>query len=370
MFTIEALASLVMVLLVPGEKGMAIIYTPLLAGGAAAIAGLMIGLYEKQLIAKERTASGPVVTGAKLQPKKKRKEKAEEKPAAAPATVPIRAIGDAPQPQPSPSVSTEAPATPPAAASAHPVSGMTSPPRTTAPQVAPAAQPPAAPATPRSVEERSPSIADDKLPAWMEKAMQQARLSQESPAEATASQEELRARLEQPVDLGMPVKTPTRETSGAASLEEIDSLVGSGAGASGAGDQLESLISSSAAGAPSQKPPSTASGIRAAIFHTDLDQRRHIASMLAGIGISIAFEADSEEDALLQLLNENVDVIVTSPDVASRTPAEFLKKLRKASQFALIVGYGDGGFEGSKEIAVSWTPGSPVPGELARMLGL
>lgn len=355
MFLIEGSAAFFMALLVPGDKGSILITTPLIAGGAAAIAGLGIGLYEKQLIQKEYGTAGPVVARAKPQPKKKKKEKVEEAPAPPPAA--IRAFGAPAQ---------RAPA-------------QAEPPVSQRPATAQVSGPSEAPTTQPSPAEPSPAVAGDKLPAWMEKAMAQARMSQEGAGEGEAvagelSQEQLRARLEQPVELGMPVKaTPKQQPAGQA-VEDIDSLLGTAAPVSSRGGQIDSLLevgpTESQTGARASAPADAGSrSIKAAVFHTDPDQRRHIASMLSGIGLAVSVEADSEETALLGLLNENVDVIVTASDVASKSTADYVAKLRKASQFAIIVGYGESGFEGLKEIATVWVPGGPVPADLARMLG-
>ncbi len=370
MFAIEFAAAFVMVLFIPGRAVTDMLTTPLIAGGAAGIAGLLIGLYEKQLIARERLAGGPVISGAKLQPKRKKKE-AEEKEA--PAAAPRPAFGPQPAGAPAPSVA------PAASASAEqPAFATGSAPVSAGAGGAPAsASQPASPQAPAAAraDAAPPSAAgapEDRLPAWIEKAMAQAQMasaageSDSTSQDRELSQEELRARLEQPVNLGMPVKefsdTAAGVSGGSSALDEIDSLVGAAPATQPAAPPRPGAQAPSASGA--------GRAIQAAVIHTDPDQRRHIASMLSGIGLSVVVEADSEEDALLALLDKNVDVIVTSADVSPQSPAEYVGKLRKASQFALIVGYGKEGFEGLRELAAIWTPGGPVPAELAQMLGL
>jgi CheY-like chemotaxis protein len=362
MFAIEGAATFLMVLMMPGDKGSSIITTPLIAGGIAAVCGLGIGLYEMQLIKKEYGAGGPVIAGAKLQTKKKekRKEKAEEAPV--PAPVAMRVQGAMPAGPMGSSVSLEQPATPAPAASVG------------APRPTPRPEEPARIPQP-STQELAPAAAGDKLPSWMEKAMAQAKISQEGGALDSAqagseelTQEELRARLEQPVDMGMPIKATADQSGTAPAVDDIDSLVGAGSSAASDTGQIDSLLGM----APAGGPPSTAGprSIQAAIIHTDPDQRRHISSMLTGIGLTVSIEADSAEDALLSLLDQNIDVIVTSLDVSSQPPADYIAKLRKASQFALIVEYGETAHEELREIAAKWPTGGPVPADLARMLGL
>ncbi len=370
MFAIEFAAAFVMVLFIPGREVPDMLTTPLIAGGAAGVAGLLIGLYEKQLIARERLAAGPVISGAKLQPKRKKKEaEREEQPAAAPRP----AFGAQPSEARTPAVAPAA-----ATSTERPAVGAGRAPFPAGPAGAPATagQPPTPPVPAAARAEAAPASAggppEDRLPTWMEKAMAQAQMASAAGESDSASQdqeltqEELRARLEQPVNLGMPVKEVAEATAavseGASALDEIDSLVGATSSAQPAAPARPSAPAPAASGA--------GRAIQAAVIHTDPDQRRHIASMLSGIGLSVVVEADSEEDGLLALLEKNVDVIVTSPDVSAQSPAEYVGKLRKASQFALIVGYGREGFEGLRELAAVWTPGGPVPAELAQMLGL
>ena len=369
MFAIEFSAAFVMVLLVPGDKGFDLFTKPLIAGAAAGIAGFGIGLYEKQLLAKEYGPAGPVISGSASRPKKKRQEKKEEEVETRPQPV-IRAIGAQPSagPQVSPGVAGRRERTAfktslPPAASAQP-----------------AAHGQASTGSSLQPEQTSPTVAGDKLPAWMEKAMAQAKLSQEgvAPPQGTSGDEELtqkqlRAQLEQPVNLGMPVKAVPTDAASLEGASSIDDLVGIGTPSRSSADtrsQIDSLLADKPSGQVPAKPSEVGGSIQVAVVHPDPDHRRHISSMLAGIGLSIVLETDSEEGALLGLLDTNADVIITALDELSHNPFEYVAKLRKASQFALIVGYGDRSYERIREIAAVWTPGGPVPPDLARMLGI
>jgi len=65
-----------------------------------------------------------------------------------------------------------------------------------------------------------------------------------------------------------------------------------------------------------------------------------------------------------------VDLIVTGLDVTTSSPAEYVEKLRRASQFAVIVSYGTADTGHIKEVACNWPPGGPLPTQVAKMLGL
>lgn len=347
MFGIEFVATLVLVFFAGTSFGFQMLLYPLIAGGAAGAAGLFVGLLEQSMLGAQ-APSGPTL-GAGARAKKKEKpekpEKKEKEAEPAQPPVSVRPVFQAPAP-------TTASTPVPAASSAGTPSTRD-------------AAPAAASATPAG-----PQTGEDRLPPWMERAMAQA--SHAAFAEEGAStagrptEEELRAQLEQPVSMAMPVKAPAPADSGQ-QVDQLDQLLSVSSPATPSAGQMPHERTAARPQPASQR---AGAAIRAAVVHPDRDQRRHIASVLAGVGLDVAFEADSEQAALLGLLDHNVDVVVTALDVGSSPPAEYVEKIRKACQFAVIVAYGVGDVSDLREVACAWPEGAPLPADLARMLGL
>jgi CheY-like chemotaxis protein len=360
MFSIEFAATLILVFFSGIGVGAQLFLYPLMAGGAAGVAGLFVGLLEQSMLGAQ-ASSGVVLGGGALKPKKKAAEAKPEEAAEPEEKVPaLRSV--APRPA-------EAGATPSARPPAQPA------PATAQIQEQPAGR--AAEPAGVGVSSQSPATGstEDRLPPWMERAMAQARQSAETTGEPTPAEtarplteEELRAQLEQPVSMAMPVKS-VEPSASAQAPDQLDTLL-AGVGAPAPGAPSGSPPSPGTSAAPPAGSTRAASSVRAAIIHTDRDQRRHIGSALQGFGLEIAFEADSEQDALLRLLEEPVDLIVTGLDVTTSSPAEYVEKLRRASQFAVIVSYGTADTGHIKEVACNWPPGGPLPAQVAKMLGL
>lgn len=118
---------------------------------------------------------------------------------------------------------------------------------------------------------------------------------------------------------------------------------------------------------PAGRTPVPDIGLSAAIMHPENTFRDHIRGVLAALSVRIAVEAKSPQELLLGLLDHEPDLIVTGVPLSD---PDYFQKVRKASQYAMIVVYGDEDITSIPEATARWEPWAPLDPKIKESLGL